>query len=143
MSNKEYLEKVLPFYLAGRVEEAILPYYQTNMVSKEELDLGFEKGLTEGTGLIKLLSNSEEFNATVDLTIKGARTYAEREAGNGRNWGIAVDFKTHRFLYGYFHGLELSTTIISGRNTEGDICRAFCAVVDKHKLELLNKKILI
>ena len=129
MTDREYIEKVLPLYLAGVVNEGFLECYSFRHFSFSDLDSGFNLGLEKGRGLARLAgSNSPELSLAID----GARDYADRDAGTGRNSELEIDFNKHKFLYGLLRGLELSTTIVAKRDTLGDVGRAFIAVRNRH-----------
>jgi len=132
MTSNPYREKVLPLFLFGKVEDGVLHCYTHHKAEKGDLDAGFGLGLTEGVGLGKLLGTA---SPEVDAAVRGARFYADREAGIGEIDGIPVDFNEHRFLYGYFHGLELSTSIAIGRDTFSDVGRAFKTVLESDRFK--------
>ncbi|MEA3329510.1 MAG: hypothetical protein U9Q06_02085 [Nanoarchaeota archaeon] len=127
-------EHILPSYLVGVVEEEFLDCYVFNNQAENNLNSGFAQGLERGKGLTKLVGND---TPELDTLIRGAKNYQDRRAGIRRNLGISIkseafNFENHLFLYGIFHGLEISTRAIMNRDTDGDIVRAFLAVLEKH-----------
>ena len=128
--QRQITERVLPHYLAGVVDDQVIDCYCFRHVETNDLDTGFTRGLEQGQGLAKLLGRDSD---QLSLAIKGARNYTNPSAGCGRSFGIELDFTKHTFLYGLLHGLEISTNMIANRDTLGDVCRAFIAVINSRK----------